>query len=1502
MLLEQWSRRRAEWQRAELPARKAAGLFDRLFELRGRLKREGERVLLVIADGVLRGTGSSGPVLHPIFTQRAELVFDPQEPSFTVLVGDEPPELNTALLRTIDKLDARALGELRERFKSDGVDILDAAAVGATLAEYLNTLFPNAEVLDSPTAQGKPDHIQAWHQRLLLLTPRTARIADAVDSIIRRIENQGHVPGPIAGIVGLDDDAPPLSAPLTSGGLSSRMPSASSLQGVSDQTEARRAFLLTKPANEAQTRILSDLEAGGGVVVKGPPGTGKTHTIANILGHFLAKGCKTLVVSHTSKALRVLREQMPSELRPLCVSVLDSDSESKRELEESVQGITTRLSSSSKHDLRRRADRLLRERDRLIDELESAEKALRQAVASEYTDIVVNGQGLSPSKAARRVRELEEDSAWIPGIIPCDSPCPLSDDELHELYRLNDLVKPDEEESLSGHLPAIEELPNPSEFDRLLGEEAELGKVDVTVPSDLWRSDSKVDVEALARAQECVRKSLRQVLRLRKQVHLLDCMDAGRRGGPKVLAWRSLVGTIRTRAADIEANEAVAMGRGALVPLELCTEQMKHAAKEIQDALGRTGQIFKLIATASIRLRPDWSKLAKGSTVAQRPPVTVDDFKAVEARIEAATLRDAMVRDWRAAMHDVPDVRDADLGERPEDTIRQHADQIELALNWSEESWAHALSAMSEVGIELPSALRRVEPKAGRFSEFERLIEGAEKYILPVLQRKLHEQRLLVARARFDALVRCLDAIETKDDLSGLARSTAEAVRDRDRDRYAHAHSYLEHLLKQSGRVNRRAELLAKLRPAAADWVRAIEGRTSGHEGPTPPGPTQHAWLCAQLSGALEERSCVSIADAQSLVTDLRDQLRTKTTDLVETSAWASQHERIRHSEMQALEGWLSTVSTRGYESGKRSTQLKLQARRLLMQARGAVPVWIMTTNRAIDSLDFSDTAFDVVIIDEASQSNIMGLLPMSLAESAIVVGDDKQVSPISWENLEETQKLIDEHLQGLPTRELFTGRFSIYDFASQSFKGRHLLTEHFRCAGEIIEFSNQLSYEGRIQPLRDCSAVTRRPPVIEHRVQGLSERKTNQIEVEEIASLLIACLDQPEYSGASFGVITMLGEEQAIAIDQVLRLHVSESRYESARILCGSPPQFQGDERDVIFLSLVDSSGEGPLRLKRDIDSEKRYNVAASRARDQLWVVHSIDERDLKEGDLRLRLIRHARDAGAASRQVAQINRHADSDFERRVGKDLTDRGYRVVPQWPVGSLKIDLVVLGPDGLKAAVECDGDSYHGLDRLDDDLARQQVLERLGWRFVRIRGSQYFRAPASSIADVIRRLDDIGVTPIGAADDNVPVSQSGDQLLDRIRRRASELRQEWKALDELDEEPDLVDAPDDEMSVGLEEAHATPFAFVEGSASVHGSSQWVESPREEEELIECIREADRPVARQEILERTSIDPQRWTRLITKLIGDGRVIRMGEKRGARYIMAPSLQPDEASDEMS
>ena len=453
-----------------------------------------------------------------------------------------------------------------------------------------------------------------------------------------------------------------------------------------------------------------------------------------------------------------------------------------------------------------------------------------------------------------------------------------------------------------------------------------------------------------------------------------------------------------------------------------------------------------------------------------------------------------------------------------------------------------------------------------------------------------------------------------------------------------------------------------------------------------------------------------------------------------------------------------------------------------------------MPLSRVAESFDFSNEQFDVAIIDEASQCDVLGLLPMMIAKEVVIVGDHEQVSPAAvGEKSVQIQSLINQYLTDIPNRELYDGKTSIYHLAQTCFGATIRLVEHFRCVPEIIQFSNSLCYDGDIKPLRESQEVRTRPFVVSHRILGgVASNKVNEREAAEIASLVVAATQQPEYIGLTMGIISMVGDEQAEYIDAMVRRHLPETEYAARRILCGNPAEFQGDERQVVFLSLVDSSDGTPLPKRQAAMFQQRFNVAASRAQDQMWVVHSLNpETELQPGDLRLRLIHHAQDPAALSRQLQAADRRTQSEFERQVIRRLTDRAYRLSAQWEVGAFSIDIVVFGEHGTKIAVECDGDRYHTFENLEADYRRQLMLERLGWRFIRIRSSHFFRDPDAAIARVCERLGQLEVHPIGPAKEASAAQSGQEELKERVVRQAAELRREWQTQGERQETMEAI---------------------------------------------------------------------------------------------------------------
>src|SRR5439155_19620880 len=181
---------------------------------------------------------------------------------------------------------------------------------------------------------------------------------------------------------------------------------------------------------------------------------------------------------------------------------------------------------------------------------------------------------------------------------------------------------------------------------------------------------------------------------------------------------------------------------------------------------------------------------------------------------------------------------------------------------------------------------------------------------------------------------------------------------------------------------------------------------------------------------------------------------------------------------------------------------------------RHAVPVWITRLSRVVESFDSATAMFDGVIIDEASQSDVLGLVAFAMGNEIAVVGDHEQVSPYAVGAKTETiQGLIDEMLIEIPNKQLYDGRTSVYDLARQSFGGTIRLLEHFRCVPSIIQFSNDLCYSGEVRPLREASAAHVSPHLVAVHVDGgVAVERVNHKEAEVVASLVSAICRFPEY------------------------------------------------------------------------------------------------------------------------------------------------------------------------------------------------------------------------------------------------------------------------------------------------------------------------------------------------------------------------------------------------------
>ena len=240
-------------------------------------------------------------------------------------------------------------------------------------------------------------------------------------------------------------------------------------------------------------------------------------------------------------------------------------------------------------------------------------------------------------------------------------------------------------------------------------------------------------------------------------------------------------------------------------------------------------------------------------------------------------------------------------------------------------------------------------------------------------------------------------------------------------------------------------------------------------------------------------------------------------------------------------------------------------------------------------------------------------------------------------------------------------------------------------------------------------------------------------------------CVNDPRYTEKSFGVISLQGAAQAKLIQNKLLNVLGAEIMEERKIICGDAYSFQGDERDVIFLSLVAAKGPTRITALADEKARQRFNVAVSRAKGQLWLMHPITFNELSNrDDMRYQLLSYM--ANPLKEETKSNRSKCESEFERQVFDDITAKGYRVIPQYEVAGYRIDPVIVG-DKTKLAVECDGDYWHtSPEDQERDFQRERVLQRAGWTFWRILGSTYYFNRVKALESLWKKLDDMDIRP------------------------------------------------------------------------------------------------------------------------------------------------------------
>src|SRR2546430_1141897 len=162
-------------------------LFEKLYEIRGQIEREGEKLELVLGDGILSWERGEGSVFHPILLQRLQLEFDPTVPEFSIVEADSPVELYSALFQSMPDVAGRALAKARQELEHGRYHPLAGGETSGFLRSLAVQLSPQGEFRDGESAIPPGAYPVIFRSPVIFLRQRNLGYGVAIQSVIESL-------------------------------------------------------------------------------------------------------------------------------------------------------------------------------------------------------------------------------------------------------------------------------------------------------------------------------------------------------------------------------------------------------------------------------------------------------------------------------------------------------------------------------------------------------------------------------------------------------------------------------------------------------------------------------------------------------------------------------------------------------------------------------------------------------------------------------------------------------------------------------------------------------------------------------------------------------------------------------------------------------------------------------------------------------------------------------------------------------------------------------------------------------------------------------------------------------------------------------------------------------------------------------------------------------------------------------------------------------------------
>jgi len=1059
-------------------------------------------------------------------------------------------------------------------------------------------------------------------------------------------------------------------------------------------------FYFPLPYNDEQLAIAQRLETDDAVTVKGPPGTGKSHTIANLLSHYAALGKSVLVVSKNPKALQVIHKKLPAELQQLGI-LLHQESMASTSLKHAIDAIKDHLNGESLDSVIEELEDQLAEIESRIEDIEAGIES-RISLNSQTWELYDPSTGIQEERTLIEWAKRHAERVDVPKLLGDDIPANAEEDLAAKLFELIQARKAFDPSLKEYSWPDASTWPDLDTFQKQMDELQRLSKgLDLaayeSLPANAFGSDvlsSWKEIQPHLLVVERNKKLLTHPA-FRREV-LVEVIDANEK---KLLHLDAKAATY--------VNQTFNFGPTG----EHDPDKLLNPLERLMDKYDRDGtlSIFKR------KLLPKDEKAFYSCSFNGKAVQSYRDLRACQTYLTSLKEQQNLAATLERYLQTV-----GNTSLKGSTTLPLiHARNLLSELMAVEK----ALTEIERLNAQLTARrLPALEPLAEDFAQTCSFLSGIETVAYIRSQRQRWQYK--AQEIQFGAA-----------ELHPIVGELAEAISQGDADVYCTHFATYQGLIEQLSAIEEWEDRTRSLRIQLPRTLRQIE---AGEGSELRVGEIEADIFHQNLQQLLDQQQ-QALAEVTPLLEEwrhLRSQRPALIAQLAAAQAWSTRQEHVTDEQLSALSAWRNDLVNVGKGHGKNTQRHLASARANLKLVQDAIPIWIVQQEMVSSFFDKPEPGqFDLLIIDEASQCDISALNLIFRAKKSIIVGDENQTAVFTQPSqfpIERTNSLLDRYLSGHPFQQQFNinnRTASIYSLSGVIYPNIISLREHFRCLPEIIDFSNQEVYNDQIVALRTPGLSPWGAPTEVHYIEDDPKDAKKPHLVSQTANLIRSLITDYEAGEIerlpTLGVICLESSNEAhkehlmriLGRDRQIKPYIEEME-----LVMGTARALQGDERDIIILTTTASHGftpKGRLKAPRAVLGEEMmriYNVAVSRARDKVVLLHSIlpDAIPLmKESCYRRRLIEWMMQT-----EAPYTPNRATRDLDDRLTPFMQTLQHittkKVEVNYRIGDHKVDFAMLEGDRPHALI------VDGLpDRETTSLHTQAQLERLGWSVARL---------------------------------------------------------------------------------------------------------------------------------------------------------------------------------------